>query len=298
MEKQFIIPGFIVGKAVDPYFTIHREFKQNSKLKVYLNKKFPTEVKNDKKEYTMLRILQLIEQIVNTEKLYDKTNPYIILCDDDLGFALNVHGTLTADTYEYIEKQFKPRRKSSINVKAYRGVESYDHLATLRTPKWASTTATAIQAFKVTLSSTSEHTRFKPKQKLKTFMTEQLKRKPKDTYTIKEIVTEIVQYIKQHEQEMIFKPNPKLILIKDTPLGTALAVNSMDLSQIIHLVRHQLIEEKLPEEIEHIMQSVAETLTAKIRKNRDNNQYVATITVNTTGRGIPNNSYTTNMDIN
>lgn len=299
MENKNIAQGFIVGSTIHPYFMIQREFKRNSKLKLYLNKKFPTEVKMDQTEYTMLKLLELIENIIINEQLYDRTNPYIILCDVDLGMALNVHATHLAETYEYVERQLKPTQIPN-NIKKYKGIESSEHLTTLQNPKWTSTEATAIQAFKTDPTYLSVHQRFKPKQKLKKFMTEERKRKPTDIYTVIEIIKEIVEYIGQHELEMIHAPNPKLFLIKDTPLGNALEVNSFDMLQLVHLTKHQLEEEKknFPDDLQDVVKSVAETLTARVRANNDENHYVATVTITTTGGPIPDDSYTTSIDIN
>ena len=240
------IRGFIVGPTNDPYFMIQRDFTYDSKLREYLKRKFPTKVNDDRCEYTMREILELIGKIVENEALYDENNPYIIICDNDLAEALEVHALFTTDTYEFVEQQLPPRIYQNTPYKQYEGMTSSNHLSKLSTPKWASKEATAVKAFKKDITQTYADSLFKPTKNLEKFLIEQCHRRAYETYNIFEAIAEVTNYLAINEENMIKEQNPRVVIIKDTPLQDALEVGHFDMLQIIHLVRNQLDEIDTP----------------------------------------------------
>lgn len=268
MKNYNIAEGFVVGSPKDPYFTIQREFVQNSKLREYLNKKFPTKVNKDRNEYTMIEILKLIETIVEDEILYDVNNPYIIICDDNLATAMNVHKTFITDTYEYIEKQLIPR-KDQYQCRGYEGMTNSQHLAKLPTPRWASKEATGVKALKKDITQTYPNSVFKPSKQLEKFLIEQCHRETSDTYNIFEVIAEITNYLSINEDALIQESNPRIMTIKNTPLETALEVGTFDMLQIIHLVRYQLEEIDIPV---YIARTPTKTTINADKKNNDENE--------------------------
>ena len=71
-------------------YEIDQKFKDNSKLLGYLMHKAPGSFDQHKKEQGLGKLMQILINIIDDEKLYDRQNPRIITCDHYLRYALDI----------------------------------------------------------------------------------------------------------------------------------------------------------------------------------------------------------------
>ncbi len=263
IAKPTAIPGFLIGQNDDPYYTVERRFTKYSSLKAYLSEKFPKDVTSSKQDYTLYKILELIEKIVDTEKLYDTNNPGLIIGDDDFASALNTRVILTSNVHSFVVRQLKlPMQSLKIikndgpKLEANHDVHDWVHL-----PKWASEEATMVKAAKITTNSIEECRLWEVRPKLKKFMNQiNNKLHERSLFKFEEIVMTIVRSIREEKFTKHETSHYATVTITDDLLKEALEGTALDQTQLIPLVQLKLIRnhEAIPSNIHDALDKAME----------------------------------------
>jgi len=85
------------SEALHAFYT----FKEGSPLKDYIQKKRHTLIDC----YTLVEILTILKEIIRDEGMYDRRNPALILCDNDLEKALNMKALHITEVREQVSSQ-------------------------------------------------------------------------------------------------------------------------------------------------------------------------------------------------
>ena len=277
LAKPTAIPGFLIGEDNDPYYTLQREFRKYSSLKTYLSEKHPEQVTASKQYYTLYEILELIEKIVDNEKLYDNNNPGLIIGDKDFASGLNTGLVLTSDVHKFVVKQLhltdtsqEYLKKDEPNLKPHSEEHDWAYL-----PKWASDEATMVKAIKATTMTIEQYRLWEVKPKLRDFMhAQENNRHKRSIFRFDEIVMTIVKSIRESKYTKFDENNHTTVTITEDLLKDALEVTAFDQTQLISLVHLQLVRHNkdVHPDVQEMMYRTMEALNRFNQGRNANNQ--------------------------
>ena len=246
LAEPTAIPGFLVGKENDLYYTLQRKFRKYSPLKAYLSEKYPKQVNTSRQLYTLYEILELIEKIVDNEKLYDENNPGMIIGNMDFAGGLNTGLILTSDVHKFVIKQLHLTKtskeyleKDEPNTKPHSEGHAWAHL-----PRWASDEATMVKAIKATTITTDDYRLWDVKPKLREFIQAQENYKHRDgLFRFEDIIRTTLKTIREKKYTKFDDYNHTTVMITGDLLKDALGVTTFDQTQLISLLQYQLIRD-------------------------------------------------------
>ena len=96
--------GYFIRFHGEVCYEIDQKFKENSKLLKYLMHKAPGSFNQNKKEQGLGKIMQILMNIFNDEKLYDRQNPRIINCDHYLRYTLDIEAFHLIDLKDIVRE--------------------------------------------------------------------------------------------------------------------------------------------------------------------------------------------------
>ena len=231
------IPGFIIGNENDPYYDRKRTFLQNSKVKQYLQKKYPETITESQRTYTLREILKLIESTVEKENLYHRDNPELIIGDEEFETAFGPRLMMTTDVHHLVSRQMK----TNINRRE-NGPDLGDpnKIQPRYLPKWATEQATAIKSAREADISTIIDEDLKVSKKLSELMNEQNNYKePREIFNLSEILDTLLRCLRNKNMAQKETMNTLAVTITDRTLQDALGVTALDVRQLVSLAQHQ-----------------------------------------------------------
>ena len=214
------------------------QFKVGSDLWLYLKNRRPT---FRKRRFTLKELLTEFHSFFKTNKhLLDPTNPYMIICDEKLKNLFNARvfhisqlGEQLAEKLVLVEKYtgFNPITEKALNSKPILPLASV-------TPSTNSVISDPRQPiflkalFNTDLNS-NPNCKFIPSDKLRTlFKSLSGFDNSKACFTGKEIGNYFKTYIIEEGLKLVDLTNTCCFIVKDTPLGQALGVNTFHKSQL------------------------------------------------------------------
>jgi len=223
-------------------YQIPQKFTQCSKLHRYLAIKCPEYINIRKRDYALYQIMLALKLIITREKLYDKENPTIIICDDILEDALEVRALHVSDTKEYITKQCFPitqEEQADVGVGATTNNEPDRGHFTL--PCWASTSANAVVARANAVSNCNAEDKFTVKPDFLKVLRTVPGFVEAAVFTYTEICKLLSAYIMANKDKFFDVRNNRVALVENDLLGKAFGVQAFARSQVTSLLRSQLI---------------------------------------------------------
>ena len=217
-----------------------RHFIDGSALRYYLGVKFPQRKFLDDNLTTLHDVFVCLRTLIKRERMYDELNPMIIICDQALTIALGSKFIFASDIGTHIQSQFKrlnfmetfvvpklsaSRFASSPNPYGHAfgpSAEIYKHsLANVDFP--ASTLFGLRTKFLRVICSTPgvPHDR--------------------KIYKYHEVTHCLGQYLKKHQDRLFSHGNPAIAYCENDLLGEAFGVRAFHRSQVVKLLRAQLV---------------------------------------------------------
>lgn len=89
-------------------YYVPRRFEAESKLHRYLARKCPTLIFPRRFDYNLYEVLTALKRVIASEKLFDRHNPTVVICNDELEDALNVNALHVSEIRQQVCMQFHP----------------------------------------------------------------------------------------------------------------------------------------------------------------------------------------------
>lgn len=216
-QEDSIHPSLKEFELVDLYYV----FKNNSTLHQYLKHKI-----NNLKEFNTLReILTFLKHIIKNEKMFDDTNPAIILCSKDLETALNMKALHVTEIRDVVvchlyALPYRLQRLLGVVKKPFR--EPFQNCEIKNKP-------TIYQNENNRFTLTPDFYKvFEPVVDKKIF-------------SYSEITKMLSDYILSNKEKFFDPRNIKVALVENDPLGIAFQVKSFHRCQVTSLLRKQIL---------------------------------------------------------
>jgi hypothetical protein len=224
--------------------TYHRYFKfrWSSTLHRQLQLRFP-QIITAQRIYVLHQILWLINQIILTDQLYDKENPYVIVCDAFLDTALNVHALHTTQLKEMVLRQMMDTGTSQTQIQKdntpkmeYRYFDGQNNTrATI--PTWANMKAKAIE-YRLNID---PHHNDEDLYRLDQDFYEEMIKVPQNerkfVYKYNDILWMFYRYIHHNKNTIVDNRNVKVLTIKNTPLKNIWGTDTIASCQVHYFIQ-------------------------------------------------------------
>ena len=215
---------------MNTYFDMPYVFKVSSYLPTYLRSKSPDHemFKPDRRAVTLREILLCLKDVITREHLFDPNNQVIVLCDQDLGRALDVKAMHLSEVVTYVRQQLS--------------IAPGDILPTTPKPQQSKDSSPAIGVPTVALEPIEASTRFKLRPAFRRVLDELPEVEVNQmVFTYDEIVGYLSRYILSKKRLFFDARNIKVAMVAGDALGKAFGVRAFHRSQATAFLRKQLL---------------------------------------------------------
>lgn len=220
-----------------------RTFREGSTLHQFLTQEQGFLFSPSIKTYNIDTIFYALKTIIDTRKLFDSTNPHIILCDPQLEAILDVKSFHTSQLKVYIELHLT----SHVGLGLVRGLGRLDE-QTKALIGWRHLEHLPQKpALLPVLDFDTRGTyRVKPKllKVLKTVQGDDAIKEKENRFPYRRVCHLLSQYIINNKESLIDLRNIQIIQAKGDLLGKAFGVDHFARPQVTNLIRNNLIKVK------------------------------------------------------
>lgn len=227
---------------------LYHGFKENSCLEQYLKKKIPL------REFNTLRsILVILREIIRNEKMFDETNPCIILCSPEFEKAINMKALHVSEIKNVVVSQMYPLDNDAqyllgVTPGPYMNLQRqiFQHI-------FARVNGSPVQSGgnRITQDDAKNNQIYSDEKN--TFILHpnlykvfeclpSFEKKPSFTYM--EIITMFSAYVIMKKKTLFDLRNIKVALVENDPLGTAFGVKSFHRCQSHHFLKKNMTLKK------------------------------------------------------
>ena len=194
-------------------------------------KRFIQDATNSSEEHFTLReILETLKAIITREKLYDETNPSIIICSEALERVFDQKALHVTQVRESVMNQLYPRDHQVALLNA-----TNQHPTGSDVALNAISPDTAQRSHEETIQYELKPALRRVFEKVETF------NRSKTTFSYSEIATALSTYIIKYKDKLIDPRNIYVIFAAADPLGEAFQVKTFHRSQVQALLRKALM---------------------------------------------------------
>lgn len=220
----------------DPWWCRIKTFIEHSTLQEYLTHK-PGPINWSKRHWDLVDIMNVLEECIQNEKMYDKNNPIIVILSPELEDILNVKFCSIYDLPDYLERHFVQRHFGKIK---------WNHAETKqKMPRWARRDAKALVKINSVPRDFDTTASYKLSPKLKKALQKKIKPvlDPKrNVFEYKEITEALSIYLRDMENNILVDYRSiRVANITKDPLKKAFSCNFFSRDQVSDLLRSQLI---------------------------------------------------------
>lgn len=218
------------------------KFKSDSKLHEYITKK----INQDKTIFTLAEVLTYLKDIIRGEQLFDRQNPSIIICCNELEEALNMKALHVTEIRDLVLSQLTKVQDHTILGKFANPVTN----SAIRNDQTQVPEVSSVQVPQRLLQSANISTQvfidkkalFTLKPKFLTVVRSLPSTDPEQTvFTYEEVTLLLSTYILTHKEKFFDARNIKLAIVAGDPLGDAFGVQAFHRCQVNNLLKSQLI---------------------------------------------------------
>ena len=215
------------------------EFRPNSRLQRFINFRG----KCNKTLFTFREVLVSLRDIILEEGLYDKRNPSVILCSEELEAALNMKALHITEIRNVVLKHLF-LINPNLALADVSQISSQDHFKIVTSnPESVTLAAQKLAGIsgKSTIRASEPSSTFTCKPEfLRVMQTLPNVNKDQRVFSYEEIVMNLSSYIMNKKHQFFDTRNVKLAMVKDDILGKAFGVDAFHRCQVHNLLRGQL----------------------------------------------------------
>ena len=182
--------------------------------------------------YTLIEIFIILKKIIREEKLFDQTNPSIVMCSPELEEAINVKALLVTQIRNYVLSQLTPTQITVTNI--FQATNTGIEMSTNDvhpTPVNHSLNTHLMNDSKFLL---------KPRF-LNVLRSVHGCDQTKTIFTYQEVLSLLSSYILSRKDEIFDHRNIMLALVKNDPIGGVFDVKVFHRCQVKNLLNTQLV---------------------------------------------------------
>ena len=225
------------------------QFNPRSRLKRFLVRR----TRREKTYYSLHEILITLKQIIRNERMYDQSNPSIIICSSELERALDMKALHVTEIKDLVLLQLtKAPDQTFIRDFIQIGKVSESPISISKVTTSQNEQQTQQQPtlppniIKSTNIPTTTYTNKYEKFTIRPNLLKVLQMIPgtdntKTVFSYEEIKQLLSKYIISRKDDIFDPRNKKLALVANDPISLAFGVKSFHRCQVINLLKHQLI---------------------------------------------------------
>ena len=217
-----------------------RFFKYGSELIKYLRENAPHLMDNLKTCKSLNEIMMAMKWIITTKRMYDPTNPHIIVFDKELSKVMKMNTVHISDIIARILEETEPLKSPELNFVP-------DSLPSIRTdnvttePCWADTEARLYKVKEKWNPKFDTKGHYIPSEKMfKVLYDVDGVQWSQKVFKHDQICAIISKYITKHMREIVDNTNIRTLHIEGTTLGDCFEVNYVARNQMAMFIRHEL----------------------------------------------------------
>ena len=181
--------------------------------------------------YTLLEIFIILKKIIREEKLFDQTNPTIVMCSPELEEAINVKALHVTQIRNYVLSQLTPTQITVPNIFQVINEGIY-----VRNNAHSTAFANSIKTHFVNNSKCLLKPSF-----LNVLRSVHGCDQTKTIFTYQEVLSLLSSYILSRKDEIFDHRNIMLALVKNDPIGGVFDVKVFHRCQVKNLLNTQLV---------------------------------------------------------
>lgn len=231
-----------------------RVFVENSTLHLYLAKYQPMLIFRERFDYNLYEVLTALKKIIKTKKLFDENNPIVVMCDQELEYALDVKALHLSEMREYVCKQLHLKETNDLSVSqpaTLPATQIAQNSASLSAqvsdfyniilPSWSSSANNVIARNNSTTQFDIEADYVVKYNFLKVLRAVEGVDQNKIIFSYRDVANLLSKYIINNIYKLCDHRNIRVIFVENDLLGAAFGVKVFARCQITLLMRQQLL---------------------------------------------------------
>ena len=208
------------------------QFNPRSRLKRFLARR--TGSRRD--YYSLHEVLMSLQQIIRKERMFDHSNPAIIICSSELERALDMKALHVSEIRDLVLLQLTKAPGQELIPRTTTGQGDQQTQRPTLPPKITKPTSVSITTY------TNKHAKFTLRPNLlKVLQLVPGVDNEKTVFSYEEVTQILSEYILSRKDDIFDPRNIRLALVANDPIGLAFNVRSFHRCQINNLLKQQLI---------------------------------------------------------